>query len=130
LVTPSVEAYVFEQHHAALGQGGHLGFGVGADAAVGFLHGRAEQVAEAGGHPGEAHAFVHLALGSAEVGGQDHLGAQIAQEADGGQGGADAGVVGDRAAVVLGHVEVDPDQDALAAQVALAEAGQGTLRHG
>jgi hypothetical protein len=94
------------------------------------LVGHAQQVAEAGGHLGEAHALVHLALGPAEVGRQDHLGAVVAQVGDRGQGGADAGVVGDGAVVVLGHVEVDPHQHALAAQFGTAEAGQGTLRHG
>ena len=124
------EAHVFEQHHVAFSGGGHLGLGVGADAAVGFDHRLAQQLAEAGGHGGEAHGLVHLALGPPEVGRQQHLGALADQVVDGGQGGADAGVVGDRAVVVERYVEVHPHQHALAAQVIGGEAGQGSLRHG
>ena len=96
----SEEAHVFEQHHIAFGHGCHLGFGFGADAAVGFHYGLAEQLAEAGSNGGEAHGFVHLALGTAEVGRQDHLGALAAQVFDRGQGGPDAGVVGDGTGVI------------------------------
>jgi hypothetical protein len=48
---------------------------------------------------------------------------------DGGQRCADAGVIGDGAGIVEGNVEVNPHEDAFAAQVAGIEAGQGTLRH-
>jgi len=126
----SEEAHVLQQHHIALGHGGHLGFGVGADAAVGLHHALAQQLAQAGGHGGEAHALVHLTLGTAEVGREDHLGALAGEVVDGGQGGADAGVIGDGAGIVEGHVEVDPNQHALAAQFISGEAGQGALRHG
>jgi hypothetical protein len=124
------EAHVLQQHHIALSHRGHLGLGVGADAAVGLHHGLAQQLAEAGGHGGEAHALIHLALGPAEVGGQDHLGALGGEVVDRGQGSADAGVVGDGAGVIERYVEVDPHQHALAAQLIGAEAGQGSLRHG
>ena len=124
------EAHVFEQQHVAIGHGGHLGFGVGADAAVGFGHGHAEQRAEAGGHGGEAHGLIHLALGPAEVGRQDHLGALGGEVVDGGQGRLDAGVVGDRTGVIEGHVEVDPHQHPLATELIGGQAGQGALCHG
>ena len=126
----SEEAHVFEQHHTAFLQGGHLGLGVGADAAFSLGDGHAQQVAEAGGHLGEAHALVHLALGPAEVGCQDHLGAVVAQVGDGGQGRPDAGVVGDGAGVIERYVEVNPHQHALAAEIIGRKAGQGSLRHG
>jgi hypothetical protein len=64
------------------------------------------------------------------VGGQQHPGAVVDQVADGGQGGPDAGVVSDRPGVVEGHVEVDPDQNPLAAEIVGAETGEGSLRHG
>ena len=124
------EAHVLQQHHVAVGHGGHLGFGVGADAAVGLDHGLAEQLAEAGGHRRQPHGLVHLALGPAEVGGQQHPGAVVDQVTHGGQGGPDAGVVGDGASIVEGNVEVDPHQHPLAAEFVGAEAGEGSLRHG
>ena len=61
--------------------------------------------------------------------GEDHLGALADQVVDRGQGGTDAGVVGDGTGVVQGHIEVNPHENAFAAQVAGVEAGQGTLRH-
>ena len=39
------EAHVLEQNHIAVGHGVHLGFGVRSDAAVGFGHRLAEQLA-------------------------------------------------------------------------------------
>ena len=125
----SEETHVLQQHHIAVGHGAHLGFGVGADAAVGLGHGLAQQFAQASGHWGEAHGVIHLALGTAEVGRKDHLGALADQVVDRGQGSTDAGVVGDRTGIVQGHVEVNPHENAFAAQVAGVEAGQGTLRH-
>ena len=124
------ETHVFEQHHIAIGHGVHLGFSIRADAAVGLGHGLTQQFAQAGGHGGEAHGVVHLTLGTAEVSRQDHLGALADQVVDRGQGGADAGVVGDRTGLVQGHVEINPHENAFAAQVAGVKAGQGTLRHG
>jgi hypothetical protein len=50
------------------------------------------------------------------VGDQDEAGAPLAQRLDGGQGGADPGVVGDLA-VLEGNVEVDSDQYALVLDV-------------
>ena len=123
------EAHVLQQHHIAVGHGAHLGFGIRADAAVGLGHRLTQQFAQASGHGGEAHAVVHLALGAAEVSGQDHLGALADQVVDRGQGSADAGVVGDDTRIVQGHVEINPHENAFAAQVAGLEAGQGTLRH-
>ena len=64
------------------------------------------------------------------MGREDHLGALADQIVDGGQGCADAGVVGDRTGIVQGHVEVNPHENAFAAEVGAGEAGQGTLRHG
>ena len=125
----SEETHVLQQHDVAVAHGTDLGFGVGADAAVGLGDGLAQQLAQTCGHGGEAHGVVHLTLGTAEVGREDHLGALADQVVDRGQGGADAGVVGDGTGIVQGHIEVNPHEDAFAAQVAGSEAGQRTLRH-
>jgi hypothetical protein len=58
------------------------------------------------------------------VGQQDDLGALGRQVVDGRQGGAQAGVVGDLAAVD-GHVEVHPDQGALAGEIGGVEGAEG-----
>jgi hypothetical protein len=78
---------------------------------------------------GKAHLVVDLTLGSAEVSGQDHLGAFANQVMDRWQCCTDAGVVCNRTGVVQRHVEVDPHKNAFAAQVAAIQFCQGTLRH-
>ena len=62
------------------------------------------------------------ALGPPEVGAHDDAGARLGQGLDRRRGRADAAVVGDGRAVER-HVEVRPDEDALAAQV--AQVGDG-----
>ena len=61
--------------------------------------------------------------GLAHVGAGDDGGAVVQQVLDGGQGGADALVIGDDAAAVLGHghVEVAAQQDLLAGNVHIAD---------
>ena len=125
----SKEANVFKQNHVAVGHRTHLGFGVGANAAVGFGDGFAEQLAQACGHRCEAHRVVHLTLGATKVSREHNLGALANEVVDGGQRCANAGVIGDGTGIIKGNVEVNPHEDAFAAQVASIEAGQGTLRH-
>ncbi len=60
---------------------------------------------------------VELALGSAEVGGQDQARALFAEGGDGRQGSADPSVVSDGAVIVQGDVEVDPNKDATVVDV-------------
>src|SRR5690606_20040720 len=57
---------------------------------------------------------------TAEMGGQHHCGAGLQAQADAGQGGADAGVVGKRSVGGQRHVEVGAQKDALAAQPPIA----------
>src|SRR6202008_1966694 len=54
--------------------------------------------------------------------GHHDRGALLQRELDAGHGGADARVVGDGAAVVLRHVQVGADEDALAAEFLVREA--------
>ena len=77
-------------------------------------HVAAEQLAEAGGDGGQGVLVLGRALGPAEVGAHDDAGARLGQGRDRRDGGPDAAVVGDRAIAVERHVEVGPDQDALA----------------
>jgi hypothetical protein len=83
-----------------------------------------QQLAQRLGHEGQAHLGHDLALGAVEVGQQDDLGALGRQVVDGRQGRAQAGVVGDLAAVD-GHVEVHPDQGALAGEIGGVEGAEG-----
>jgi hypothetical protein len=54
------------------------------------------------------------------MGGEHHPGAALAQLLDGGQGGADASVVG-HPAIVERHVEVHPDEHALVCDVEVVQ---------
>ena len=72
-----------------------------------------EQLGQPVRHRGQTVLLDHLALGTAQVGGQDQSGTPVEQLLQGGQRGADAEVVGHPAAVQR-YVEVHPDEDALA----------------
>ncbi len=84
-----------------------------------------EQFAEAHDDGAQAHGVDALALGAAEVGGEDDLGLVADRVLDGGDGLADARVVGDEA-VLEGDVEVDTDEDALVGEIEVAD---GELGH-
>ena len=75
-----------------------------------------EEAAEVVDEGAEAHGLDGLALGAAEVRAEDDLGLVAEGVLDGGEGLADAGVVGDDA-VLEGDVEVDADEDALVGEV-------------
>ncbi len=128
LLLAGVEAQVLQQQHAAVGQ---LGYGLGrriADAVGSEGHRRAQHLGQGFDHRLQAHGRHDLALGPVEVGQQHHLGALAAQGLDGGDDGAQAGVVAD-AAILHRHVEVDADQNALARQVAgLVQGAEGHMR--
>jgi hypothetical protein len=65
-----------------------------------------------------------------QVAGEDDLGALPEEELDGGDGGTDAGVVGDLLGVVERHVEVGADEHLLPLQIRLPEGAHAPLgRH-
>ena len=141
-----IEAGVLEQHDLAGLQGGGLGLDVGVHHVdvAGQSHRLAQQFAQALGHGLHAEGLqgllplllgegggilallgllldplLEVRLGLAQVGAGDDGRAVVQQVLDGGQGGPDALVVSDGAAAVLGlgHVEVAPQEDFLAADV-------------
>lgn len=60
--------------------------------------------------------------------GEDDNSAVTHQVLDGGNGGANPGVVGDVEAVVEGDVEIDPDEHPLPLQIGLLEGSDALLR--
>ena len=117
-----VEAEVFEQEGlAGFEVGGHLA-GDGADAVGGegdvlvVAEDVVEEAAKVIDEGAEAHGVDGFALGAAEVRAEDDLGLVAEGVLDGGEGLADAGVVGDDA-VLEGDVEVDADEDALVGEI-------------
>ena len=69
----------------------------------------------------------HREPGTHQVGGDEDLGAVLDEVLDGGDGGADAGVVGDLEVLVEGHVEVAAHEHGLALEVSLLEVADGLL---
>jgi hypothetical protein len=113
LLLALVQAAVLQQHHLA-GLDGHAVDPVGLQA-----HRTAEQLGHARRHRGQRVLRLELALGgAAQVRGDHHRRAGLQALADGRQRGADAGVLGDVAGVVLRHVEVGADEDALTLELA------------
>jgi hypothetical protein len=84
-----------------------------------------EQRAQAHGDRAKADGRNFFALGTAEVRGEDDAGLAAQSVLDGGNGFADARVVGDDA-VLERDVEVDADQNTFAGEVEVAD---GQLRH-
>jgi hypothetical protein len=114
---PRVEAQVLEQDHVPVTgrlDGRPCGL---TDRVFGEADLAAEHLAEALRHRGEGVLRLRGALGPAEVGTHDHACARLGEGLDRRRRRADAAVVGDRRAVQR-DVEVGPDEDALAAQVA------------
>jgi len=64
------------------------------------------------------------------VGGHEDLGALLREVLEGGDGSADAGVVGDVEVRVQRDVEVAANEDGLALEILLGEVADGLLRHG
>ena len=99
--------------------------GPDADGVTGGRHGPLEELGEVLGHGAQAQRVADLALRPSEVAHEHDGGAVLEQVGDGGEGGADAGVV-PHPAVLDGHVEVDPHEDALALRI---EVTDGELVH-
>ena len=117
-----MEAEVFQQEGlAGFEVGGHLGgdladaVGREGDVLV-VAEDVVEQDAQVVDDGAQAHGLDGLALGAAEVRAEDDLGLVAESVLDGGEGLADAGVVGDDA-VLEGDVEVDADEDALVGEI-------------
>ena len=130
------KAGVFQQQNLAGLQGGGFGLGVLAHHVGGHRDGLAQQLAQALGHGSQAQLrqgllplllgegsgvlalfgllldpFVKAGLGLAQVRAGDNGGALLQQVLNGGQGGHDALVAGDRAGLlVLGDVEIAAQQ--------------------
>jgi hypothetical protein len=126
LLLALVEAAVLQQHHFA---GGHLH---AIDPVRHETHRLAQQFGQACGHGGERVLGLEFTLGrAAQVAGHHHGGASVQRQADAGHAGADAGVFGDVAGVVLRHVQVGTDEHALALGLALsAQIGKTDECHG
>ena len=109
LLLALVQAAVLQHHHLA---GGHV-HTVHPTALEGHL--AAQQFTQARSHRGQRVLRLELALGrAAQVRGNHHRSASLERHLDAGHRGADAGVFGDAAGVVLRHVQVSADEDALA----------------
>ena len=131
-----VVAQVFKQQHLAgfklPGHGGcDFAHAVGSEGDVDALaQVLIKQGAQAVDHRAQGVLGVGLALGTAQVRGQNHLGVVAEGVHDGGQCSHDARVVGDGGAVFSErHIEVDTDEDPLVGQVDVAngELGHGTV---
>jgi hypothetical protein len=132
-----VEAKIFEQEGLARLQvadhlGGDVADTVGGEGYVFVVADDVvEELAEAIDDGAKAHGGDDLALGTSEVRAEDDSGLAAEGVLDGGDGLANARVVGDArvAAVAVGcerHVEVDTDEDALVGEVKIAD---GQLGH-
>ena len=128
-----VEAEVLEQEDLARLElarhfFGDLAYAVGREGDVdAFSEFLVEELAEAVDDRAHGVFRIGLALGAAEVRGEDDFGGMAERVDDGGKSGDDARVVGDGLAVFgEGHVEVYADEDALVGQVDVAD---GELGH-
>ena len=117
-----VEAQIFQQQDFA--RSGFHGRDLGPHAIGRHLNRPAEQLLQPRGHGPQTHFGVRLPLGTAEVRRQNHAGAAIQGELDGGQRRLDALVAGDfRDALLVPlqrHVEIHPDENTLPHQVKIA----------
>jgi hypothetical protein len=112
-----VEADVLDEERLSFLEAGLESLHLGPDE-VGREHDvPADELRQARGDGLEAHLGIGLALGAAQVRGQDELGAAAQEVGDGGQRGFDALVVADGAVVIDGDVEVHPQEDGLALDV-------------
>lgn len=112
-----VEPQVLQQDHLAVLCLGDLLLDLGADTVIEESDGLAEQLGELGLDGLERVLLDLLAVGSAEMGGQDHgLGSLIKSILDGGESGDDSLVVGD-GGTVQRNVEVDSDEDSLVLEI-------------
>ena len=129
-----VEAQVLQQQHLAGFQlpGQLVGYFADAVRRKGDVDALAQLLAEQDtqpvNHRTQRILRIGLALGAAQVRGQNHFGLAPQCVIDGGQRGHDAGVVGDgRAVFGERHVEIDADEQPLVGQIDVAnrELGHG-----
>jgi hypothetical protein len=112
-----VDAAVFEQHQLA-GRDVHAVF----NPVRHQRHVAAEQFGEAPGDRRKRVFRLEFAFsGAAQVRGDHHGRAGVERSLDGRHGGADAGVFGDVALIVLRNVQVGADEHALAGQLAFGD---------
>ena len=83
-----------------------------ADGGGNEFHFLAEQFGKAGGNGLQGKSGIGFVLGTAQMGGEDKAGALVQQELDGGEGGHDAGVIGNFP-ILEGDVEIHAHQDFL-----------------
>lgn len=105
-----VEAQVLDDGDVAVVEARDHGRGGFADRVGRERHAPAQEFTQARGGGGEGEGGVRGALGAAQVGGDDDLGARVREGLHGGQHGADTAVVGDGAAVER-DVQVGADED-------------------
>ena len=98
---------------------------LGPDDVGGLGHLVGDELGEAGRGRLEAHLRVHLALGPAEVGGDDELRPVAEEVRDRREGGPDARVVPDLSLFGQGDVEVHPEKDPLALDVQIFDGSHG-----
>ena len=128
LLLALVEADVLKEHHLAILEARNARSGGGIDGILaGEDDGLAEELAEFVRGDLEAEFLLEaLTFGATQVAHQDGAPAAVEDGLDGGQGFADAAIIGDDA-IFDGHVEVDADEDFLGLDVDL---GDGFLGHG
>ena len=100
------EADVFQQHDLARLQGRGHSLGLGAGDVLCQRHRQLEELLQPAGHGLQAQLGVDLALGTAQMGAQDHGSILFQQIADGGQRAADADIIGDLSVVIQRNIEV------------------------
>jgi len=114
-----VEAEVLEQDQLAGTELADRVVHAGTERVAGHAHRASQQLRQPIRDGLEPEGIVDLALGTAEVAGQNHAGTALQQIADGGQAGANARVVGDPA-VIQRDVQVGAQEDPLAGDVDVA----------
>mmetsp|Transcript_13005 Transcript_13005/g.22029 ORF Transcript_13005/g.22029 Transcript_13005/m.22029 type:complete len:479 (+) Transcript_13005:86-1522(+) len=120
LLLLGVEAHVLQEQHGAVLHARDGLLHVRADTVVDLDDIAREVLLEASHDGGQAELLGH-ALGAAQVGGDQDLGAVVDEVLDGRDGTTDAGVVGDVLGLVHGHVEVATHEHALALELSLTE---------
>ena len=126
LLLLGVEAQVLEEQQLAGSEPPHGVLGSRAERVAGHRDRASEQLGQPLRDRPEPERVLDLAVGAAQVTGEDEARALREQVLDRRQRGADALVVGDLA-VLEGDVEIDADEDAFARRVGVAD---GELVHG
>ena len=121
-----MEADVLQQHDLAVLEAGGQLLGGRPDHVLGHLHFHAQHFAKTLGDGLEGILHVKLALGTAQVGAQDHFGAMLHQVLDGGQRAAQTVFVSDDLVFVHGHVKIAANKHFFAFDLNVLD---GFLRH-